>query len=197
MKTLHTLKTGLLVAILAAGAGTALAGPTVPPGSPGSTMKSLNEIPPSWHQALSATQDGDLFGIALPCDSKRFRCVLGDFAILDLETGLVWQRDPSHFIYTQGGAQAACLQAVTGGRMGWRLASANELSTLMNPQDNWALYTGNPFENTSGDPLVFWTSTVDLSNPDRGFRLYFGIAAPTPVNNTLYHRAWCVRGHGD
>jgi quinol-cytochrome oxidoreductase complex cytochrome b subunit len=59
------------------------AGDMEPSGVPGPTMKTLDEIPPSWHQILPA--------------SERFEVVMGGGAVLDKETGLVWAKDANIF----------------------------------------------------------------------------------------------------
>ena len=61
-------------------AGIALSGNLEPTAPPGSTMKTLDEIPPAWSQKLSAAQ--------------RFVLVLDGEAVLDKETGLVWEKSP-------------------------------------------------------------------------------------------------------
>ena len=81
---------------------------------------------PSWDQTLPA--------------STRF-IVLSNFnshAVLDRETGLVWERDPvsAHPFAVSGIWEAAttiCRQVWTGGRAGWRLPALNELASLFDP----------------------------------------------------------------
>ena len=74
---------------------------------------------PSWDQQLPA--------------STRFIVLTnwGNAAVLDRETGLVWEQSPS----TLGGswytASANCILSETGGRTGWRLPSIQELMSLV------------------------------------------------------------------
>ena len=201
MKTIQMLKIGFLALLLASGAGTALAGPLVPPGPPlgvnpdGPTMKSLNEVPPNWHQTLRTTQHGDLFGITTPCDSERFRCVLplgtDGAAVLDLETGLVWQRSPSPILYRWGSAADACYANATGLRLGWRLPRVEELATLSDPAAAFALFEGSPI--AIGATPSFWTTTPDAADVDKAYFQFFGALPPATADKTLLMRVWCVR----
>jgi Protein of unknown function (DUF1566) len=110
---------------------------------------------PSWDQTLPA--------------NTRF-IVLSNFnneAVLDRETGLVWQRTPSNTETTWGIAvNVECrFSAATGGRMGWRLPSLVELQSLVDPkQSNPSLPAGHPFlgVKTVGDYWSSTTSTVIL-----------------------------------
>jgi hypothetical protein len=73
----------LLVCLVLAVAGAAWwvqAGSLEPAGPPASTMKTLDEVPPTWSQTLPT--------------AVRFVAVLGGAAILDRETGLVWESAP-------------------------------------------------------------------------------------------------------
>ena len=107
----------------------AAAGDLEPPGPPGSTMKTLDEIPGSWHRMLDST-NGDVNG----CNSDRFKCVMNnDEAVLDLETGLVWQKVVSTLVGEWALATKRCQEAVTGGRAGWRLPAMWEMLTLVDP----------------------------------------------------------------
>ena len=69
----------LFIAIIAAALlvpGMVKAGSLEPTAPPGPTMKTLDEIPPTWSQKLPAAQ--------------RFVLVLDGAGVLDKETGLVW-----------------------------------------------------------------------------------------------------------
>src|SRR5262245_24475397 len=79
-------------------------------------------------------------------NSTRFK-VLGDFAnaaVIDNETGLVWERSPAQILASSSDscdttsnvtswdmAFLCCIKRNVGGRMGWRLPTVWELSTLL------------------------------------------------------------------
>ena len=120
----NAILSALLVTML--GVGVLAAGELEPTAPPGPTMKSLDEIPPTWSQTLDST-DGELDG----CNSSRFKCVLGGSAVLDNETGLIWERTPTN-AYTQWLSSIdACLQKLVGDRGGWRLPRAEEIFSLI------------------------------------------------------------------
>jgi len=122
------------------------AGELEPPGPPAPTMKSLDEIPGSWSQLLDST-DGGLDG----CDSSRFKCVMGGEAVLDLETGLVWERSPTTHRSSWAIANLACSGLVVGPRRGWRLPGIDKLQSLVDPaQTNPSLPPGHPFVGVQG-----------------------------------------------
>lgn len=155
----------------------------------------LAEEPPAWYQTLDATGG---------CFSERFRCVMNNGeAVLDRETGLVWQRAVS----TEGtewvGARHACATAETGGRTGWRLPDLVELFSLLAilPDDRREP-AGSPFSGlpVDGDNLThnFWTSNLTYS---QGFAAAWYVpigedkGLPSFGLNVSYRR-WCVRGAG-
>jgi hypothetical protein len=190
-----------LLAVLGMLATGVRGGPLDPSDPPGSTMKSLDDIPGSWSRALPAND-----GLPGPdpkagCDSSRFEC-LDDFfnaVVLDRETGLVWYIEAGGLPLTWTGAQDYCLNfpagTVNGARFGWHLPTFEELLTLFQPSPGApSLPFGNPFTILTDDK--YWTATsVSLSNArELSFVAPFG-GLGEPKTNENY--AWCVRGgHG-
>src|SRR3990170_9161874 len=64
-------------------AGIAMTGNLEPTSAPGSTMRTLEELQPSWSKKITDA-------------SKRFETVLDGAAVLDKETGLVWEQSPDN-----------------------------------------------------------------------------------------------------
>lgn len=139
---------------------------------------------PSWDQTMPA--------------STRF-VVLSNFnneAVLDRETGLVWQQNPSpttlNWVFAQNFA-SGCPGATTGGRGGWRLPRLDELQTLTT-----GLFTplpaGHPFgANTTG---TFWTANVFVGSSSNAITWNVGGgdgASAGDVEKTSQYAVWCVR----
>lgn len=191
----------LLVLILAVGIGIvamlatgARGGPLDPQGPPSSTYKSLEIVPPIWVLTLPADDGPDA------CNSRRFTCVMNGEAVLDRETGLVWQQTPFSVGYKRDWLNAfdLCGTSETGGRRGWRLPTLEEMSTLfLNTSPFPGLPDGNPFDHAIllTDTRVFWTRTEWGSGA-----IAFVFGAPTggyvysdKIDN---NRVWCVRAPG-
>lgn len=121
--------------------------------------------------------------------TERFEVLaqFGGIAVLDRETQLVWERAPSPALLTWGSAFAACLPKTTGGRKGWRLPTADELTSL---QDASVLPPGHPFEGVKQE--AFWTATSHPEIPSA--YLVFGSGGFGFHPKSASHRAWCVRG---
>jgi hypothetical protein len=177
-------------------------------------MKSLDLIPGSWSQRLDAL-NGNPGGSSIPagCDSERFRCVLTYVdcflqlcttqypAVLDEETGLVWERVPETSFATfinWGNANSACSLRSAGQRSGWRLPTSAEMDSLRDPSvtTDPQLPAGNPFGIASN--ASWWTSTEILDLPlDANVESFHPntFASPSQKNTTtVVERAWCVRG---
>src|SRR5688572_14278208 len=93
----------------------------------------------------------------------RFKILseFGNVAVLDKETGLVWERSPSTLTYDPAEAHQHCNTALVGNRFGWRLPTIQELASLMDPtQANPALNSGHPFSNVIADGTdCYWSAT--------------------------------------
>ena len=129
----------------------------------------------------------------------RFLCLSdwGNAAVLDQETGLVWERAPSTATDAWPLALRDCRLALTGGRAGWRLPTEEELATLLDPTQSFpALPAGNPFQGTAADEL-FWTASTVEEDASVAYLINFtsaqGFLSLEPKNNTEL-RHWCVRG---
>ena len=142
---------------------------------------------PSWDQTLPG--------------STRF-IVLSNFvnaAVLDRETGLVWQRSPASvtgIIWAQ--AVLNCMNSTTGGRQGWRLPTIHELESLKD--ETVALPAGHPFTGVSTDffnPYVYWSTTTypGASNFAMDTQFLPGSTGAGSLDKSMPGGfAWCVRG---
>src|SRR6478736_8005312 len=113
---------------------------------------------PAWDQQLRCDTDAHC---------SRFT-VLAQFdgaAVLDRETGLVWEQSPSTALMVWGRAQVRCTQLVTGGRGGWRLPTVQELGSLVDLSvPGSSLPGGHPFADIRETTAVLRIQKTDLSS---------------------------------
>jgi len=149
---------------------------------------------PSWDQTLACTS-------ASTC--PRF-VVLPNFssaAVLDRETGLVWEQAPNSesALLAWGIAQDYCAQKPIGGHMGWRVPTLAEFGSLLNGSPDpvfpgsvhTSLPAGHPFTINGS---AFWTATRSNQFPSAAwyYNLFDG---PTEANISAFgFPTWCVRG---
>jgi hypothetical protein len=137
---------------------------------------------------------------------QRFQ-VLNEFnneAVLDRETGLVWERTPSTQAVAWPNARLLCAQKGVGGRGGWRLPAFNELASLVDPAVQNAtvpqLPPGHPFQQVQ--PASYWSDTQFADEPGFALVVHFQFIAATAghigVNDANIaggiYRVWAVRG---
>ncbi len=146
------------------------------------------------------TAASPLWDQVLPAD-ERFELVMGDAAVLDRETGLVWQKLATNSKYGWHEAQSQCYALEIGGRQGWRLPTISELSTLVEPSNTHpALPDNHPFSIDGifnyyvvgvGLSDDFWTSTPDSGSEVDAWYIYFetGKAKAHLTTNEHYIRA--------
>jgi hypothetical protein len=141
---------------------------------------------PSWAQKLPA--------------ATRF-VVLTDWgsqAVLDRETGLVWERSPVMAMHTWSDARFQCASRTTGGRKGWRLPSLHEMASLIDPTvaSGPPLPAGHPFTGVLS--TFYWSATTLAENPTRAWGVLFGNGGVATGNKPGNNPVWCVRGgHND
>ncbi|MDZ4384317.1 MAG: DUF1566 domain-containing protein [Nitrospirota bacterium] len=182
----------------------ALAGSLNPSAPPGPTMKTLDQAPakdeviPPWSQILPANDTGD------PCNSARFKCVMGGDAVLDKETGLVWDRTPGVFTkswnmisgrwWEDDYATGQCLGINRSGRRGWRVPTIHELLSLVDPfVSSPALPSGHPFSFVQSS--TYWSATTSADNNTNAWLVDFGFYGHRSYGNkSEFHYVWCVRG---
>jgi hypothetical protein len=175
------------------------AGNLDPSDPPAPTMKSLDVIPPPWSQRLDST-NGSTLPLFVGCGSSRFRCVMSvgsplpiPQAVLDLETGLVWERAPTSGVQPWFGSYLTCRDRSTGNRRGWRLPALEELASLADPSESDpALPPGHPFLNLTEQ--AYWSSSTSPAATHQASRLWLasGNIGNAPKDDSF--GAWCVRG---
>jgi hypothetical protein len=158
------------------------AGDLEPFDPPGSTMKTLDQIPPIWSQILPA--------------SERFELVMGGLAVLDKETGLVWEQSPDTVEMAWASACSHCFTREVANRKGWRLPTVEELASLVD-NDNYdpALPTGHPFSNVQSSG--YWSSTPWVYNTNFAWGATFLDGVVGHIYKGHSYNVWCVRsGYG-
>jgi hypothetical protein len=163
-----------------------IAGSLEPSGPPESTMKTLDQIPPTWSQKL-------------PCDSTtncpRFEIVMDGEAVLDKETGLVWEKSPWNYQGNWWAAQWQCRASHTGRRWGWRLPTVDELVSLARLDSyydcNSYLPCGHPFTNLDH---CYWSTTNWPFDTNEAYFFCPGNGPGKTTKTVDVLANWCVRG---
>lgn len=147
---------------------------------------------PSWNQKLA---------------TNRF-VVLANWngeAVLDRETGLVWETTSGPPFATWFEASFRCIGLTKGGRAGWRLPTVQDLQSLTDPAKTGspptiALPQGHPFSPVSP---YYWSATDRAMTSSTGPLAWAVSFVGHPVSvefkaNTTVGQwgvgSWCVRG---
>ncbi|HEY6260943.1 MAG TPA: DUF1566 domain-containing protein [Nitrospiraceae bacterium] len=134
-------------------------------------------------------------GKALPSE-QRF-VILPAFnseAVLDKETGLVWEKSPQTTIARWSEARRICTEKNVGGQKGWRLPSLPELRSLVDPSvapPGPTLPPGHPFLAVKS--AVYWSETRVGENPSGAWAVHFGLGGGSVFINWAHGvQVWCV-----
>ena len=139
---------------------------------------------PSWDQTLPA--------------SARFMVLtnMNGAAVLDRETGLVWEKSPSTDTFDWESAQYAhCNSLSTGGRLGWRLPTIQELASLVDPSvpsPGPTLPSGHPFSNVQS--AYYWSATTWANDTSFAWGVGFHNTVVDIFGKSARFPVWCVRG---
>ena len=147
------------------------------------------------------------------CDSDRFTCIFNDTAVLDGDTGIVWQRQVVNI--SDGGdpgvpwtsAKSACITTFTSAKGGWRLPSIHELLSLQTPGvvgfpnlPPGHPFTGVPITVADGEfpQIDFWSATRDSNGSALGVWVgnFGGVGGGGLTDPEFENFVWCVRGGG-
>ena len=148
---------------------------------------------PSWDQTLPS--------------STRFIVLsnMSSQAVLDRETGLVWEQSPSTstFVWSSPAdvtltAAWHCNTLVVGNRKGWRLPTVQELASLIDPSVAFpgpTLPAGHPFTNvqTGVQTARYWSVTTVASNTNLAYSARLDDGLVLSALKTLAFTVWCMR----
>lgn len=183
-------------------------GPGVTPAGaqkPTPQQQQFQQILDKLDQILAATKDGGgavednhtlRWDQALPV-AQRF-VILQAFnsdAVLDNETGLVWEKSPQMTAVASSSARLTCANKAIGGRKGWRLPSLSELASLVDPSvasPGPTLPAGHPF--LAVQSANYWSASVYAENPALMWGVGFNNGVVLGLSKAFDQRAWCVRG---
>ena len=114
-------------------------------------------------------------------------------AVLDKETGLVWEKTLSMDADTWENARHTCADKKVGGRKGWRLPSVAELSSMVDPANtDPALPTGHPFVDVRA--FIYWSASADAVLPTHVWSLLMTDGGMLGSFKSGSEHTWCVRG---
>ncbi len=126
--------------------------------------------------------------------AERF-VVLADFnneAVLDKETGLVWEKSPAGSRYGWGDR---CANLALGNRKGWHVPTIEQLTSLVDPSvlTGVTLPDGHPFTNVMSS--YYWSATTAPDAPGDAWGMSFYNGGVGKLDKTSNAFTWCVRGY--
>ena len=155
---------------------------------------------PSWDQQLPASTRFVVLSNWIDAAHP-----LGGAAVLDRETGLVWEQSPSTSTFIWEDAQFHCngVDVIfpdrpgvrAGNRLGWRLPTLQELSSLVDlsvSAPGPTLPSGHPFSNVQSN--FYWSATTYAAGAGGAWDVNFGGGFVNIGDKSLDGDVWCVRG---
>lgn len=155
----------------------------VPTGTSAGKEEVIAEIIRNWQNAHPADQRF----VVLPTYSNE--------AVLDKETGLVWEMAPQTTAVTWNEARILCTTRGTGGHRGWRLPAPSEMRSLVGPAVDAPgpnLSPGHPFLNVQA--TSYWTVVPEANQPSYAKYLDAFLGNILSLTRIYTFPVWCVRG---
>jgi hypothetical protein len=120
----------------------------------------------------------------------------GNAAVLDRETGLVWEKSPSMSTFIWTTALSHCYVLEVGGRQGWRPPTIEEQASLVDTSNSSpALPTGHPFTLTSAqEDGFYWSATTLAHLTSNAWGVFLDNGDVGNDVRTSADHVWCVRG---
>ena len=170
------------------------AGNLEPSGTPGPTMKTLDDI----YKSVAPLPTGFVL-----CETNtRFAvCDEGsptedfDDVVLYRATGLMWVRNAILEKKAWEGAIDYCDSLSLGRKTDWRLPTIEELTSLSGPfpsEHHPALPVGHPFVNVQSS--IYWSSTSLSPGSYLAWVVNFENGGLIQHNKEIHNCVWCVRG---
>ncbi|MBI3356412.1 MAG: DUF1566 domain-containing protein [Nitrospirae bacterium] len=128
--------------------------------------------------------------------AQRF-VILPDFnneAVLDKDTGLVWEISPHTMTVTWNEARTTCRNRAIGSQKGWRLPSPAELRSLVGPAVDSPgpnLPPGHPFLNVL--PTSYWSVVPEANLPAYARYVDAFLGNVLSFLRIYTFPVWCVR----
>ena len=115
-------------------------------------------------------------------------------AVLDKNTGLVWEQAPApdatgHAWFF---ATGFCVERNVGGTVGWRLPSVVELKSVQDPTLPAPFVPASVF--TGVQSANYWSATTYADDPTRAWIVLFFNGGVGDANKASSFPVWCVRG---
>jgi hypothetical protein len=113
-------------------------------------------------------------------------------AVLDKNTGLVWEQAPDANPRTWAAATSFCVNRNVGDTRGWRLPSVAELASVIDPTLPAPFVPASVF--TGVQSAGYWSATTLADNPALAWFVLFGTGGGNTGTKAVSFQVWCVRG---
>lgn len=113
-------------------------------------------------------------------------------AVLDKNTGLVWEQAPDATGKAWATATLDCVNKTVGGTVGWRLPSVVELKSVQDPLLPAPFIPASVF--TGVQAAGYWSATTNASSPLFGMFVFFTTGSVGNSGKANPFPTWCVRG---